>query len=155
VRQQIPDRDVTKRRSRRLQNGRKDLPVRRFLQWLSSVPGAMRALSYMTDTNRNGYARRIEGVVAVVNMNTRQVDRVIDLGVYPVPPQLGDLHEAAIGPQRIAPKPLNHVQPFGPSFAIHARKCGGRNGDSVSQCIRANASTEPSGRTDRSSSRAC
>jgi primary-amine oxidase len=82
----------------------------------------IRALSYMKDTNRNGYARPIEGVVAVVNMNTRQVDRVIDLGVYPVPPQHGDLNEAAIGPQRVAPRPLNHVQPLGPSFTIHGQE---------------------------------
>ena len=43
------------------------------------------------------YARPIEGVVAVVNMNTRQVDRVIGLGMYPIPTQHGDLNEADIG----------------------------------------------------------
>jgi hypothetical protein len=35
VRQQIPDGHVTERRTRRLQNGWKDLPVCRFLQSLS------------------------------------------------------------------------------------------------------------------------
>src|SRR5262245_21250713 len=46
----------------------------------------VRALSYLRSPNRNAYARPIEGVVAVVNLDEHKVDRVIDLGVTPIPP---------------------------------------------------------------------
>lgn len=46
----------------------------------------VRALSYLRSTNRNGYARPIEGVVALVDLGARKVERVIDTGVRPIPP---------------------------------------------------------------------
>jgi primary-amine oxidase len=82
----------------------------------------VRALAYMKDVNKNGYARPIEGVVAVVNMKTRQVDRVIDTGVHPIPPEIGDLDERAIGRQRIAPKALIQTQPDGVSFTVRGQE---------------------------------
>jgi primary-amine oxidase len=90
----------------------------------------VRALSYMKDTNINGYARPIEGVVAVVNMNTRKVDRIIDYGQHPIPPKISDLNEKAVekslGKLREAPKPLKIEQPKGPSFEL-----SGANGQEV------------------------
>ena len=82
----------------------------------------VRALAYMKDVNKNGYARPIEGVVAVVNMNTKQVDRVIDLGMHPIPPEIGDLDEKSIGRQRVGPTPLRQVQPNGPSFTVRGQE---------------------------------
>ena len=45
----------------------------------------VRALSYERSTNRNGYARPIEGVVALVDLGAKTVERVIDTGVRPIP----------------------------------------------------------------------
>jgi primary-amine oxidase len=78
-----------------------------------------RALSYLKGTQKNVYARPIEGVVAVVDLTRMRVDRVIDTGAYPVPPQPADLDPRSIGAQRVAPKPLLHVQPAGRSFTVH------------------------------------
>jgi primary-amine oxidase len=78
----------------------------------------IRALAYLKEKKNNGYARPIEGVVALVNLTAMRVERVIDLGVYPVPPQTADLNARAIGPQRAAPKPLLHQQPLGASFTV-------------------------------------
>ena len=81
-----------------------------------------RALSYLKGTQKNVYARPIEGVVAVVDLTRMRVDRVIDTGAYPVPPQAADLDPQSIGRQRAAPKPLLHVQPEGPSFTVRGHE---------------------------------
>jgi primary-amine oxidase len=78
----------------------------------------IRALAYFKGKQSNGYARPIEGVVALVNLTEMRVERIIDSGIYPVPPQTADLDERAIGTLRQAPKPLRHVQPLGPSFTV-------------------------------------
>jgi primary-amine oxidase len=77
-----------------------------------------RALAFLKGKQQNGYARPIEGVVALVNLTAGRVERVLDLGVVPVPPQTADLDARSIGPVREAPKPLRHVQPLGPSFTV-------------------------------------
>jgi primary-amine oxidase len=82
----------------------------------------MRALAYLKEKKNNGYARPIEGVVALVNLTAMRVERVIDLGVYPVPPQTADLNMRAIGPQRAAPKPLLQQQPQGASFTVSGQE---------------------------------
>ncbi len=60
----------------------------------------IRALAYLKGKQNNGYARPIEGVVALVNLTEMKVERIIDLGVVPLPPQTADLDVKAIGPQR-------------------------------------------------------
>ena len=50
----------------------------RALCWVRSSP---------TD---NGYARPIEGVIPVVDLNTMEVIRVEDYGVVPLPPESGN-----------------------------------------------------------------
>jgi primary-amine oxidase len=81
-----------------------------------------RALSYLKGTQKNVYARPIEGVVAVVDLTRMRVDRVIDTGVYPVPPESADLDPRSVGQQRVPPKPLLQVQPAGPSFAVRGHE---------------------------------
>jgi primary-amine oxidase len=81
-----------------------------------------RALSYLKGTSKNVYARPIEGVVAVIDLTQMRVDRVIDTGVYPVPPQSADLDPRSIGAQRVGPRPLQYVQPEGPSFTVQGRE---------------------------------
>lgn len=82
----------------------------------------IRALAYLKGAQDNGYARPIEGVVALVNLSEMRVERVIDLGVRPVPPETADLNQQAIakrlGRLRAAPKPLRLQQPLGPSFTV-------------------------------------
>jgi primary-amine oxidase len=83
----------------------------------------VRALAYVKGKQHNGYARPIEGLVALVNLTEMRVGRVIDLGVYPVPPQTADLDQRAIVREqgiklRTAPKPLQTLQPLGPSFTV-------------------------------------
>jgi primary-amine oxidase len=80
-----------------------------------------RALSYLRSQNRNGYARPIEGVVALVDLGARKVERVIDTGVRPIP-AAADLSQAANAPLRERPRPLVHGQPHGPSFRIHGNE---------------------------------
>jgi primary-amine oxidase len=65
----------------------------------------------------NGYARPIEGVIAYVDLNTFEVFRVDDFGVVPLPAVDGAYDAEAI-PSRTDVKPLDIVQPDGPSFTV-------------------------------------
>jgi primary-amine oxidase len=47
---------------------------------------------------------------------------VIDLGMHPIPPEIGDLDEKSIGRQRVGPTPLQQVQPNGPSFTVRGQE---------------------------------
>jgi primary-amine oxidase len=83
----------------------------------------VRALAYVKGKQKNPYARPIEGVVALVNLNAMRVERVIDTGVYPIPPETADLDQASIakrGRLRAATKPLLITQPQGASFTVSA-----------------------------------
>jgi len=92
----------------------------------------VRALAYVKGTQKNPYARPIEGVVALVNLNEMRVERVLDLGVYPIPPQTADLDAQSIaaargGRLRAAPKPLQTTQPLGPSFTVSGHEVRWQN----------------------------
>lgn len=71
-----------------------------------------------TDPTDNGYVRPIEGLRPVVDLNTMQVIRVEDYGHWPLPP--GECNYAAnrVSDQRRDIKPLEIVQPDGPSFEV-------------------------------------
>jgi primary-amine oxidase len=81
-----------------------------------------RALAYLKGRQDNGYARPLEGIVAIVNLTAMRVERVIDSGLFPVPPQTNDLNERAIGRLRDAPTPLRQLQPLGPSFTVRGNE---------------------------------
>ena len=81
----------------------------------------MRAVTYLAGGQTNFYGRPIEGVVALVNMNTGQVVEVVDSGVVPVPPPSQELDEQSTG-VRTAPKRLAISQPGGPSFTINGQE---------------------------------
>jgi primary-amine oxidase len=81
----------------------------------------MRAVTYLVDGQTNFYGRPIEGVVALVNMNTGEVVEVVDSGVVPVPPPSQELDEKSTG-SRTAPKRLAITQPGGPSFTINGQE---------------------------------
>ncbi|WP_187345080.1 primary-amine oxidase [Cystobacter ferrugineus] len=75
----------------------------------------VRALTFARDGVKNAYSRPVEGLVALVDLNTRRVVRVERLGGAPIPP--GAAYERELLPSvREPPKPLTVSQPEGPSF---------------------------------------
>jgi primary-amine oxidase len=66
----------------------------------------------------NGYARPVEGVVAFYDMTNQCVLEVADHGVVPLPPERGSYLPADNAPLRTDLKPLEIVQPEGPSFTV-------------------------------------
>ncbi|MDX6513734.1 MAG: primary-amine oxidase [Gaiellaceae bacterium] len=73
---------------------------------------------YREHPHDNPYARPIEGLFAVVDLNTMEVLRVENHSSAPVPPASGDYRAAANEPLRDDLKPLDIVQPEGPSFEV-------------------------------------
>jgi len=82
----------------------------------------LRAVSYYKEGADNFYGRPIEGVVALVNMNTRTVVELFDSGAVPLPPPSQDLDERSIGDQRVAPQPLAITQPLGSSIELNGNE---------------------------------
>jgi len=70
----------------------------------------------------NGYARPIEGVTAVVDLNGMEVVRVDDYGVMPLPPEPGNYGAEFVKRFREDLKPLEITQPEGPSFQVEGWK---------------------------------
>ena len=78
-----------------------------------------RCLCYLRTTPfSNAYARPIDGVVPVVNLNNMEVLRIEDMGVVLVPPEPGEYASRFI-PFREDPKPLQITQPEGASFEVN------------------------------------
>ena len=75
--------------------------------WLKASPNGQ------TDTHAP-----IEGVIAVVDLNEMKVLRVEDHGVVPLPPNDGNYAEEFIKEFRTDLRPLDVVQPEGPSFSV-------------------------------------
>lgn len=67
----------------------------------------------------HGYARPIEGVIPVVDLNKMEVIRVEDYGVIPLPPKDGNYTPEYVKNYRTDIKPLEIVQPEGPSFEVN------------------------------------
>ena len=66
----------------------------------------------------NGYARPIEGLSALVDLNKMEVMRVDDYGVVPMATEDGNYAEEFVGEFRQDLKPLEITQPEGPSFSV-------------------------------------
>ncbi len=81
----------------------------------------LRALSYLKDGSINFYGRPIEGVVALVDMNTGRVVEVEDTGVVPLATPGQELDERSTG-TREAPKPLVVRQPEGAGFQVDGQE---------------------------------
>ena len=78
-----------------------------------------RCISYYRDEpTDNGYAQPIEGVIAFFDQGAGEVLEVVDLGVVPMPEERGHYLPDAVGPMRDDLKPLEIVQPDGPSFEV-------------------------------------
>ncbi|MEL7144262.1 MAG: primary-amine oxidase [Cyanobacteria bacterium J06573_11] len=70
----------------------------------------------------HGYARPIEGVIPVVDLNKMEVIRVEDYGVVPLPPKDGNYTPEYVKNYRTDLKPLEIVQPEGPSFEVNGHE---------------------------------
>src|SRR5262249_17773732 len=71
-----------------------------------------------SEKNDNGYARPLDGVVVVVDLNAMKVLRVEDSGVVPLPPESANWMRQYIKETRKDLKPLKIAQPDGPSFEV-------------------------------------
>ena len=70
----------------------------------------------------NGYARPLEGIVAVVDLNKMEVLRIEDHGVVPLPPLAGNWSRDYIPRPRTDLRPLEVVQPEGASFRVEGHE---------------------------------
>jgi primary-amine oxidase len=79
----------------------------------------MRALCFVrSEPKDNGYARPLDGVVAVVDLHAMQVLRVEDYGTVPLPPESGNWAREYLPEVRKDLKPLKILQAEGPSFSV-------------------------------------
>ena len=78
-----------------------------------------RVVSYLRhDPTDNGYAHPIEGLVAMIDLSARRVVEIVDHGVVAVPAECSNYDIERAGPARTSLRPLEIVQPDGPSFTV-------------------------------------
>ena len=87
----------------------------RALVWVRSEP------------DDNGYARPLQNVIVVVDLNRMEVVRVEDYGVVPLPPEPGNWTRNYIIETRTDLKPLDVVQHEGPSFEVDGHEIRWQN----------------------------
>ena len=82
-----------------------------------------RALCWVrAEPSDNGYARPIENLIVVIDLNRKEVVRVEDYGAIPLPPQAGNWARQYNKETRADLKPLDVTQSDGPSFAIRGHE---------------------------------
>lgn len=87
-----------------------------------------RVVSYLRhDPTDNGYAHPIEGLVAMIDLSARRVVEIVDHGVVPVPAECSNYDIERAGPARTSLRPLEIVQPDGPSFTVDGNLLGWEN----------------------------
>ena len=87
-----------------------------------------RALVWVrSDPTDNGYARPLQNVIVVVDLNSMEVLRVEDYGVVPLPPESGNWTRQHITETRTDLKPLEVVQHEGPSFNVDGHEISWQN----------------------------
>jgi primary-amine oxidase len=78
-----------------------------------------KCLAYLrASADDNGYARPLEGLLAIVDMGRGEVLEVIDHGPVRIPPSTGSYYPEDNGPLRTDLKPISVTQPEGPSFTV-------------------------------------
>ncbi len=80
-----------------------------------------------SDATDNGYARPIEGIRPVVDLNTMEVVRVEEYGHWPLPPEPGQYAASRVDNFRADIKPLTIAQPEGPSFTLDGNSLAWQN----------------------------
>ncbi|MEO8659350.1 MAG: primary-amine oxidase [Bryobacteraceae bacterium] len=71
-----------------------------------------------SDATDNGYARPIEGIRPVVDLNLMEVIRVEEYGHWPLPPEAGNYAASRMDNFRPKAKPLTIQQSEGPGFTL-------------------------------------
>jgi primary-amine oxidase len=79
------------------------------------------------DPTDNGYARPIEGIRPVVDLNRMEVIRVEEYGKWPLPPNPGHYASGRVNHLRTDLKPLTIAQPEGPSFTLEGNQIAWQN----------------------------
>lgn len=72
-----------------------------------------------SDPNENSYAHPVAGLHALFDLNRLEVIRIDDFGVVPVPQHHGNYTPDTVGSLRDPLKPLDILQPEGPSFTVN------------------------------------
>jgi primary-amine oxidase len=67
---------------------------------------------------RNVWTRHVEGVTAVVDLQKKEVLRVVDEGTVPTPATVADYDAASVGQTREVKSPMRVEQPLGPGFDL-------------------------------------
>jgi primary-amine oxidase len=80
-----------------------------------------------SDPTDNGYARPIEGIRPVVDLNRMQVIRVEEYGKWPLPPKPANYSADRVPDQRTDIKPLHITQSEGPSFSLQGSSINWQN----------------------------
>jgi primary-amine oxidase len=80
-----------------------------------------------SDPTDNGYARPIEGLRPVVDLNRMQVIRVEEYGKWPLPPTPANYSADRVPDQRTDIKPLHITQSEGPSFSLQGSSISWQN----------------------------
>jgi primary-amine oxidase len=80
-----------------------------------------------TDPTDNGYVRPIEGLRPVVDLNSMEVIRVEESGHWPLPPGSNNYASSRREKFREGIKPLEIVQPDGPSFEVEGNEVHWQN----------------------------
>lgn len=78
----------------------------------------VKAVCYSTSGSDNYWGRPIEGLIAVVDLNARELVKLIDTGVVPVPTAPADFDQNSVGSLREPPNPISIEQSEGPSFKV-------------------------------------
>jgi primary-amine oxidase len=79
----------------------------------------MRALCFVrSEPKDNGYARPIDSMVIVVDLYKMEVVRIEEYPIAPLPPEPGNWAREYIPQMRTDLKPVDIVQPDGPSFTV-------------------------------------
>jgi primary-amine oxidase len=80
-----------------------------------------------TDPTDNGYARPLEGIRPVVDLNAMEVIRVEEFGSWPLPPQEANYAASRVKKKRQGIKPLVIEQSEGPSFTLEGSSLSWQN----------------------------
>ncbi|WP_294567264.1 primary-amine oxidase [uncultured Arthrobacter sp.] len=80
----------------------------------------LRGLAFVQEHETDSaWAHPIDGLVAYVDVVSREVTQILDLGPMPVPQEHGNYTDPELtGPLRTSQKPISITQPEGPSFAV-------------------------------------
>lgn len=80
-----------------------------------------------SDPTDNGYARPIEGIRPVVDLNSMEVIRVEEFGQWPLPPETCNYAADRVPNQRQDIRPLEIVQPEGSSSSVEGYQVAWQN----------------------------